>query len=188
MLKQAEVIEKLQEAIKEIFNSTGTVKATRTGFAGTRLLNQEIKPDLVIQAETKEKEKYLIVLEVKSAGQPRYARMAANQLQSIRANRENVYGVFGAPFVSEESKKICQETGIGYLDGPTASVGAGYRFARGIDLVPSIVYHHGHGANIAAFEPVRHGDCIRYTPVTFNDSHDSTGVMVNVTIPLGRKK
>jgi len=116
MLKQAEVIEKLQAAIKEIFDSTGTVKATRTGFAGTRLLSQEIKPELVIQAETKEKEKYLIVLEVKSAGQPRYARMAAYQLQSIRANRENVYGVFGAPFVSEESKRICQEAGIGYLD------------------------------------------------------------------------
>jgi hypothetical protein len=100
MLKQAEVIEKLQEAIKEIFNSTGTVKATRTGFAGTRLLNQEIKPDLVIQAETKEKEKYLIVLEVKSTGQPRYARTAAYQLQSIRANRENVYDVFGATLLN----------------------------------------------------------------------------------------
>jgi hypothetical protein len=118
MLKQAEVIEKLQLAIKEIFDSTGTVKATRTrtGFAGTRLLNQEIKPDLVIKAETKEKEKYLIVLEVKSAGQPQYARMAAYQLQSIRSNRGNVYGVFGAPFVSEESRRICQEAGIGYLD------------------------------------------------------------------------
>jgi hypothetical protein len=116
VMKESEIIEKLQEAIKEIFDSTGTVKANRTGFVGTGLLNQEIKPDLVIQAETKEKEKYLIVLEVKSAGQPRYARMAANQLQSIRANRKNVYGVFGAPFISEESKKICQESGIGYLD------------------------------------------------------------------------
>jgi len=115
-MKEPDIIEKLQKSIKEIFDSTGTVKATRTGFAGTRLLKQEIKPDLVIQAETKEKEKYLIVLEIKSTGQPRYARMAANQLQSIRANRENVYGVFGAPFISEESKKICQESGIGYLD------------------------------------------------------------------------
>ena len=116
IMKESEIIEKLQESIKEILDSTGTVRATRLGFAGTRLLNQGGKPDLVIQAETKEKEKYLIVLEVKSAGQPRYARMAANQLQSIRANRENVYGVFGAPFISEESKKICQESGIGYLD------------------------------------------------------------------------
>ena len=116
MMKEPEIIEKLQKSIKEIFDSTGTVKVTRTGFAGTRLLNQEIKPDLVVQAETKEKEKYLIVFEVKSAGQPRYARMAANQLQSICGNRENVYGVFGAPFISEESKKICQDAGIGYLD------------------------------------------------------------------------
>lgn len=116
MMKEPEIIEKLQKSIKEIFDSTGTVKVTRTGFAGTRLLNQEIKPDLVVQTETKEKEKYLIVFEVKSAGQPRYARMAANQLQSILANRENVYGVLGAPFISEESKKICQASGIGYID------------------------------------------------------------------------
>ena len=116
MMKEPEIIEKLQKSIKEIFDSTGTVKVTRTGFAGTRLLNQEIKPDLVVQAETKEKEKYLIVFEVKSAGQPRYARMAANQLQSILANRENVYGALGAPFISEESKKICQASGIGYID------------------------------------------------------------------------
>jgi hypothetical protein len=116
MMKEPEIIEKLQKSIKEIFDSTGTVKVTRTGFAGTRLLNQEIKPDLVVQAETKEKEKYLIVFEVKSVGQPRYARMAANQLQSILANRENVYGVLGAPFISEESKKICQASGIGYID------------------------------------------------------------------------
>jgi hypothetical protein len=116
MMKEPEIIEKIQKSIKEIFDSTGTVKVTRTGFAGTRLLNQEIKPDLVVQAETKEKEKYLIVFEVKSVGQPRYARMAANQLQSILANRENVYGVLGAPFISEESKKICQASGIGYID------------------------------------------------------------------------
>jgi hypothetical protein len=116
MMKEPEIIEKLQKSIKEIFDSTGTVKVTRTGFAGTRLLNQEIKPDLVVQAETKEKEKYLIVFEVKSAGQPRYVRMAVNQLQSFLANRENVYGVLGAPFISEESKKICQASGIGYID------------------------------------------------------------------------
>jgi hypothetical protein len=116
IMKETEIIEKLQRSIKEILDSTGTVGATRLGFARTRLLGQEIKPDLMIQAETKEKQKYLIVFEVKSTGQPRYARMAANQLQSIRANRENVYGVFGAPFISEESKKICQESGIGYLD------------------------------------------------------------------------
>jgi hypothetical protein len=116
MMKEPEIIDKLQKSIKEIFDSTGTVKVTRTGFGGTRLLNQEIKPDLVVQTETKEKEKYLIVFEVKSAGQPRYARMAVNQLQSILANRENVYGVLGAPFISEESKKICQASGIGYID------------------------------------------------------------------------
>jgi len=115
-MKEFEIIEILKASIKEILYSTSTVKVTRTGLAGTRLLNQNIKPDLVVQVETKEKEKYFIIFEVKSAGQPRYARMAVNQLQSLIANKENFYGVFGAPFVSEESKNICQEAGIGYID------------------------------------------------------------------------
>jgi len=116
MLKQSEIIEKLMKIARNIFDSTGIVKVTRTGFAGTRLLNRDIKPDLVIHVQTKEGETYLIVFEAKSNGQPRYARTAAYQLQSMLTNRENVYAVFGAPFVSEESKKICQEAGIGYLD------------------------------------------------------------------------
>ncbi len=115
-MKELEIIELLKTSIKEILDSTGTVKVTRTGFEGTRFFNQNIKADLVVQVETKEKEKYLIVFEVKSVGQPRYARMAVNQLQSILTNKENFYGVFGAPFISEESKNICQEAGVGYID------------------------------------------------------------------------
>lgn len=116
MIKESYITEKLDKSIKEIFDSTGVVKVTRTGLAGIRLLNLDSKPDLAVQVETKESEQYLIIFEVKSTGQPRYARMAVNQLQSILVNRKNVYGVFGAPFVSEESKKICREAGIGYLD------------------------------------------------------------------------
>jgi hypothetical protein len=116
MLKQAEIIDKFLKISQEILDSTGIIRITRTGFKGTKLLNQDIKPDLVVQAETKDKGKYLIVFDVKSIGQPRYARTAAYQLKSILTTRENVYGVFGAPFISEESRKICQEAGIGYLD------------------------------------------------------------------------
>ena len=52
MLKESEIIEKLLTIARKIFDSTGIVKVTRTGFAGTRLLNQDIKPDLVVHVET----------------------------------------------------------------------------------------------------------------------------------------
>ncbi len=116
ILKQSEIIEKLLNGAIKIFEASGTLKIIRTGYGNTRLLNQNIKPDLAIQVETAGGEKYLIVFEVKSAGQPRYAREVAYQFKSILNNTENTYGVFGAPFVSEESRRICQEAGIGYLD------------------------------------------------------------------------
>ncbi len=118
MIKEQEIIEKLQKAAKEIFDSTGFVEVTDVGsrVSDNRLLRQDDIPDLAIQVETPVKEKYIIIFEVKSTGQPRYARMAANQLQSIIDKREDVYGVFGAPFVSDESKEICKETGIGFID------------------------------------------------------------------------
>lgn len=115
-MKEYEIIEKLQYLAKEIIESTGTIKVNFTGFEETTLYDQIIKPDLMFQVETTAAEKYLIVFEVKSTGQPRYARIAVNQLQSIVANRKNVYSVFGAPFISDESKKICQASDIGYID------------------------------------------------------------------------
>lgn len=118
MLKEPQIIEKFQKLAKELFDSTGLVKVTCTEsqVSDNRLLDQRVLPDFAIQVETKEKEKYLIVFEVKSTGQPRYARMAAHQLQSIIDKRKEVYGIFGAPFISEESRQICCEAGIGFLD------------------------------------------------------------------------
>jgi hypothetical protein len=59
---------------------------------------------------------YILVFEVKSAGQPRYTRMAASQLKNIIADKKNCYGVFAATFISEESKQICRENDIGFID------------------------------------------------------------------------
>ena len=116
MLKPFEIIDKLINSAIKTFESTGIVKVTSTEFEGSRLLNQDIRADLVIHVQTAEEKKYLIIFEVNSNGQPRFARAAAYQLKSILTKIENAYGVFGAPFISEESRKICQEAGIGYLD------------------------------------------------------------------------
>ncbi|GAH48685.1 unnamed protein product, partial [marine sediment metagenome] len=42
--------------------------------------------------------------------------MAASQLRNIVSNRKNYYGVFAATFISGESKQICRENGIGFID------------------------------------------------------------------------
>lgn len=63
--------------------------------------------------------KWTLVVEEKRLGQPREVRTAVLQLERyLKHLPEDVprYGVLLAPFISEESAKICEEAGIGYAD------------------------------------------------------------------------
>lgn len=63
--------------------------------------------------------KWTLVVEEKRLGQPREVRTATLQLEHhlnhLPADAPH-YGVMLAPFISEESAKICVEAGIGYAD------------------------------------------------------------------------
>lgn len=63
--------------------------------------------------------KWTLVVEEKRLGQPREVRTAVLHLEHyLRQLPKDVphYGLLVAPFISEESAKICQEAGIGYAD------------------------------------------------------------------------
>lgn len=59
-----------------------------------------------------------IVIDTSSSGQPRYARSAIKGFESwhLRKAFYNGYFIFAAPYVSESSREICREAGVGYLD------------------------------------------------------------------------
>ena len=60
---------------------------------------------------------HALVIEVKRSGQPRFARMAALQLRDYLANfGAEATPVFIAPYVSEASRRVCDEYGIGFID------------------------------------------------------------------------
>ena len=63
--------------------------------------------------------RYVLVVEAKGNGQPRWARAAADALDRRLREREecdNTYGVFVAPYVSEVGAEVLRERGFGYLD------------------------------------------------------------------------
>jgi hypothetical protein len=100
-----------------LFESTNFIKVKEIKSEVKGLFPElQVKPDLIAEVQTRDKRKYLLVFEVKSAGQPRYTRMAASLLKNMIGNRRNWYGVFAATFISEESKQICRENGIGFID------------------------------------------------------------------------
>ncbi|WAC73990.1 type IV toxin-antitoxin system AbiEi family antitoxin [Roseateles sp. SL47] len=57
-----------------------------------------------------------LVCEVKTTGQPRHVREAIFQLKRYVAQRDGI-PIFIAPYLSEDARALCIESGVGYLDG-----------------------------------------------------------------------
>lgn len=54
--------------------------------------------------------------EVKSQGDPRFVRMAVAELKDYLTSIPSSYGILIAPYLSDDSRKICKEDGIGCVD------------------------------------------------------------------------
>ena len=65
---------------------------------------------------------WVLVIEVKANGQPRWARSAAEHLTALiqagdgERKGADHYGVFVAPYVSDAAAEVLREHGVGYLD------------------------------------------------------------------------
>lgn len=65
---------------------------------------------------TGEEQTFTIILEAKSNGEPRQVRSMIHLLQECLPHVENGYGIVCAPFLSQDSTRICRESGVGFLD------------------------------------------------------------------------
>ncbi len=74
-----------------------------------------VQPDLVFLVNDGIRSKYIIV-EVKSLGEPRYIRSAIQRLKEYLIQFQDTYGVLGAPYISNDTAKICKKSGVGYVD------------------------------------------------------------------------
>ena len=63
-----------------------------------------------------DKSQWKLLVEVKSPGEPRIARGAIHQVLMIASKQEGTYGLFAAPYIGNETQKICKEAGVGFID------------------------------------------------------------------------
>lgn len=56
------------------------------------------------------------VAEVKSQGEPRLVRVAVEQLKKYLRGKQDAYGIIVAPYLSDASRWICKEAGVGCVD------------------------------------------------------------------------
>jgi len=71
--------------------------------------------DILVNLSVADK-KQVMLIEVKSSGQPRLARAAVNQLIRYRDVYPGAYLIFMAPYISQQAAEICMKDGAGYLD------------------------------------------------------------------------
>jgi len=110
------IINEIESNLREIFNRTDFITILESVSSDANKLSSLRKPDLSIKVQTKNDKKFQLVFEIKTAGQPRYVRMALGQLSEFILKTKYSYGVFASTFISEESRKICLENGIGFID------------------------------------------------------------------------
>lgn len=114
----AEVEARLEEAVRKLLGLQPKLRVlsiTRQVGVGTQN-TQRGRADLVAQVATPTGEQYTLVVEAKSSGEPRIARLAAAQLRALINSIPSSYGVFVAPYVSEATRRVCREEDIGFID------------------------------------------------------------------------
>ncbi len=81
----------------------------------TNVRANNIKIDIVLNILISGKPAKFLV-EVKSQGEPRLVRMAVAQIKDYLQSFKDSYGILVAPYLSDTSKQICKEGGIGCVD------------------------------------------------------------------------
>ena len=121
ILKERELIQSCVVRLREVLDRPGFIRDVNVSslkpsdFSVSEFTNADIIAEIKVGQG-----QYTIFGEVKANGQPVLARRAIEQLQYSMfrhaPSKGRQYGVFLAPFISEESARICREAGNGYVD------------------------------------------------------------------------
>ena len=106
------LVEEAEKALRECLE--------RVPFLSIKRVQREprlgsVPPDIALKLKTPDGEQ-MVLVEVKTSGQPRVVREAVNQLLQFQSKIPEAYGVLVAPYISPQSAQISTENGIGYVD------------------------------------------------------------------------
>ena len=111
-MRELEVTDRIRERIGSFLNDIPFIELKRP-IAQMPL--EDVRPDLLLEVMVG-KRPSKIVIEMKSVGEPRQVRYAIQQLREYLARIENAYGVVAAPYISNDTARLCKENGVGYMD------------------------------------------------------------------------
>ena len=119
ILGETKVIEKdlegqFKDVLYRLFSDMGAVGDVQIKMTGAN--QNRYQPDMLIALKIGKRD-YRLAVEVKSIGQPRFIRMAAQQLNEYKAsNKEIDYSILAAPYITEDGRQLCRQYDIGCID------------------------------------------------------------------------
>ncbi len=109
---EKDLLKMAQKSLSSVFSDISFIEL-KESKSNVRIDNKEV--DFVLGTLISGKPAKFIV-EVKSQGEPRLVRMAIVQLKECLKSFKNSYGILIAPYLSDASRQICKEAGIGCID------------------------------------------------------------------------
>ncbi len=106
---EAEVTADLAKALPRLLDGLLVSRVSREASVG------EYRADITAKVEIGSTGKTLLI-EVKRIGEPRIARDAIFQLRSMLKFKPEFYPVLAAPYLTESVRKLCKDSGVGYID------------------------------------------------------------------------
>ena len=112
-ISEVDLLKKAQESIESVFSEIPFIKIIGRTKNNVKIDNKkfDILLSTIIAGKTVK-----FIVEVKSQGEPLIVRMAATQLKEYTKDIKNCYGILVAPYLSDASRQICKEAGIGCID------------------------------------------------------------------------
>lgn len=108
-ITEAETTVRLQKMLPNLLEGFSISDIRRERRIGDRISDMTMK----IRVGAAER---VLVVEVKQIGEPRLIRDAISQIREIARNLPGAYPVIGAPYLTESSRQLCKEAGVGYID------------------------------------------------------------------------
>jgi len=109
---EKDTLKKAQQSIGSVFSDIPFINLLETK-TDVKIADKQI--DFVLNALISGKPATFFV-EVRSQGEPRLVRMAITQLKDYLKETKDSYGILVAPYLSDASRQICKEAGIGCVD------------------------------------------------------------------------
>ena len=111
-MKEQDIVIKIKDEFERTLRDipfiklrSSVMRASLPGVQADLLLELKIGDDL-----------QKVMVEVKSPGEPRIVRAAIQQLREYLDRMEDAYPVVAAPYISDDTARICRQNGVGYID------------------------------------------------------------------------